>query len=278
MKKNLLPMLVLFASFATTAQTSLMSYNIKYANENDGENSWSQRKEHLTQQLKFYEPDIVGMQEVLQEQLDHFGKELPQYESIGVAREDGKQKGEFSPILYKSDKYELLEQSTFWLSETPEKPSLGWDADYKRVCTYAKFRNKNTGTDFWVFNTHFDHMGVQARKESARLLLEKMQTINTEELPLFLMGDFNLEPDSAPIQSLLEHLKDSKATATKVSFGPEGTFNAYEFGKPAQRRIDYIFLNKQGPKVLKYAVLTDSKELKYPSDHFPVYISVDFQE
>lgn len=268
--------LFLFPMFLLQAQEiQVMTYNVKYANENDGENSWSKRKQFITNQLNFYEPDIMGLQEVLFSQIQHFTSEIGGYNFVGKAREDGKQKGEFTAILFKNEKFELIEDHTFWLSETPGKVSTGWDAALPRVCTYALFRDKNTGKKFWFFNSHFDHVGTEARTESARLILKKIEEVNTENLPVVLTGDFNLEPESEGIKLISEKLKDSRNTANTV-FGSEGTFNGYQFDKPASRRIDYIFVN-ESVEVKKYAVLTDSKEMKYPSDHFPVITILEFR-
>ncbi len=265
------------ASATMQAQISVMSYNIKYANENDGENSWSHRKDHLTNQIKFYEPDIFGVQEAVLEQLEHFEQNIQAYKYVGVGRDDGKEKGEFSAIFYKKDAFELLEEDTFWLSETPREPSKGWDAAYPRVCTLALFQKKDSGEKFYVFNTHFDHVGEKARAQSVKLIMKEINRINDENLPVVLMGDLNLEPETEPIQFLSGQLNDSKAVAEKVVFGPEGTFNGYNFNEPVTRRIDYIFTTDDF-QVLKYAVLSDSKDLKYPSDHLPVMVKLHLKK
>ncbi len=268
--------LTLIFSFSLNAQIEVMSYNIKYANENDGENSWSLRKDHLANQIKFYQPDIFGVQEAVLEQLEYFEGTMPEYNYVGVGRDDGKTKGEFSAIFYDSNRFEVLKENTFWLSKTPDEISVGWDAALPRVCTYAKFRDKNSGENFWVFNTHFDHVGERAREESAGLIWKKMQELNSEGLPVILMGDLNLEPNAPGIKFLSEKLNDSK-TIAELDFGPEGTFNGYNFLEPVKRRIDYIFTSKENIEVLKYAVLSDSWELKYPSDHLPVLVQLKFK-
>ncbi|HSP12436.1 MAG TPA: endonuclease/exonuclease/phosphatase family protein [Salegentibacter sp.] len=272
-KSSLLFFLAILLTFPVTAQLEVMSYNIKFANETDGENSWSKRKAHLANQIKFYEPEIFGVQEALVSQLQHFLSEMDAYQYVGVGRDDGKDAGEFSAIFYDVRKVEILDQGTFWLSETPEKPSKGWDAAFPRVCTFAKFREKDSSKEFWVFNTHFDHVGVQARKNSTKLIYERISELNNEKLPVILMGDLNLEPDAEEIQFLSEKFDDSKKVAN-LDFGPEGTFNAYDFSKPIIRRIDYIFTSKDNIEVEKYAVLSDSWELKYPSDHLPVLVQL----
>src|SRR5690606_19532304 len=169
---------------AMQAQTKVMSYNIKYANENDGQNSWSLRKEFLTNQIKFYQPDILGLQEAVQLQIEHFSENLPEYAYTGVGRDDGKTKGEFSAIFYNKETYDILEDGTFWLSPTPNEASVGWDAALNRICTYALFKSKSTGEAFWVFNTHFDHVGEQARRESVHLILEKISEFNKDDHPV----------------------------------------------------------------------------------------------
>ena len=266
-------LMLLFAGFPVKAQLSVMSYNIKYANENDGENSWSKRKDHLAAQIQFYEPHIFGVQEALHSQLEFLKAEIPGYDYFGKGRDDGAQKGEFSAIFFKAEKFELQEEGTFWLSPTPEVPGKGWDADYPRVCTFGKFRNKESGQEFWVFNTHFDHVGVEARAQSVKLIHKKMQQLNKDNLPLILMGDLNLEPETEEVNFLQNHYKDSKEVA-KLVFGPEGTYNAYNFDKPVTRRIDYIFVSED-IKVKKYAVLSDNRELRYPSDHLPVLVELE---
>ena len=255
------------------AQLEIMSYNVRYANENDGENSWSLRKNYITNQIRFYEPDIFGVQEAVLEQLEYFGDNLENYNYLGVGRDDGKSKGEFSAIFYKTKKFNVLQKNTFWLSETPQKISVGWDAAMERICTYALCEEKETGKKSWVFNTHFDHIGEEARRESADSVLAKIAEVNSENLPVILMGDFNLEPETPGILKISEIMNDSRHFS-KFQFGPEGTFNGFKFSEPVSRRIDYIFTSKGNIDVLKYAVLTDSKDQKYPSDHFPVFVEL----
>ncbi len=277
MKNAFLFIICLFLQVNLQSQEmEVMTYNIKYLNETDGENSWSKRKDHLTNQIKFFEPGILGVQEAVKEQLEHFKSHLEGFEYLGEGR-DGGEKGEFTAIFYDTAKFELLEEDTFWLSETPEQPSKGWDAAYPRVCTFAKFRENESGKEFWVFNTHFDHQGVEARQESSRLIVNKMNEINKQDLPVILMGDLNLEPETEEVTFLSDKMEDSKIVANHV-FGPEGTFNGYTFSEPVDRRIDYIFLSKGDFKVLKYAVLSDSKDLRYPSDHLPVMLVINFRK
>ena len=271
MKFHSLVLLAVIFSFPATAQVSVMSYNIRYATESDGENAWSERKDYLAKQVAFYEPGILGVQEALQEQLEFLDEELEDYKWFGEGR-DGKNKGEFSAIFYNTEKFEVLDMGTFWLSETPHRISIGWDAALNRICTYGLFREKASGKEFYVFNTHFDHLGEVARLRSAELIVEKIKNINAENLPVVLMGDFNLEPASSALAPILGYLNDAKAVASEVAYGPEGTFNGFKFHEPVTKRIDYVFTSPEGIEVLKHGVLSDSKDLKYPSDHFPVLV------
>ena len=173
MKKIFLLVLSSWLIVSVFAQShSFMTYNIRYATERDGVNAWSNRKAFLSDQIKFYSPDVFGIQEGLLRQVSYLDSALTQYQYIGVGRDDGKEKGEFSAIFYDTEKLKVIENSTFWLSETPEKISIGWDAAMERICTYALFENLVSGQKFYVFNTHFDHIGKVAREKSADLILK----------------------------------------------------------------------------------------------------------
>lgn len=267
---------MLFFAILNAQQIAIMTYNIKLDYPKEGENSWANRKPFLINQLKFNAPDILGVQEALPNQMKDIDSALVTYNFVGVGRDDGKNEGEYSAIFYKKDLFEVLESSTFWLSETPEKASLGWDAAYHRICTYGLFRNLKTNKVFWVFNTHLDHVGTQARMKSAKLILNKIKQLNSNNLPVILMGDFNMEDTHESIKYISENLRDSKLVADTV-VGPSGTFNNFEFGKPVTRRIDYVFLSNDFI-VNKYTVLSDSNEGKYPSDHFPVMVDITFMK
>ncbi len=275
MKKIILLLAVSFGLFSTSLSQSIkiVTYNIRYDNPNDGENRWDNRKEFLTDQIKFYEPDFLGTQEGLAHQICFLDSVLSQYDYIGVGRNDGKSDGEFSAIFYNSEKLTPIKYSTFWLSETPAIPSKGWDAALNRICTYGLFENKTTKERLWVFNTHFDHRGVKARNNSAKLIIRKIRELNKGNLPVVFMGDLNLEPESEAIKYLSTQMNDARSVS-KIKFGPFGTFNGFNLDKPVTKRIDYIFVSKGNVKVKKYAVLSDSKDLRYPSDHLPVYAEI----
>ena len=278
MKTNILFIIISVLTIATiNAQTTkVMSYNIRYDNPNDGENSWVNRKELLCSQLAFYEPDVFGIQEALPNQVQDISNALPKYTFVGIAR-DGIGKGESSNIFFKKDKFKLLEQNTFWLSETPEIISKGWDAALNRICTYALLKENKTKQIFWIFNTHLDHQGEIARTKGIELILYKIKMLNTQNYPVIFMGDFNSEPTEERIINLKTKMIDSQEISEEKPFGPSGTFNAFKHNEPVLKKIDYIFLSKENHfKVKKYAVLSDSKDLKYPSDHLPVYVEIRF--
>jgi endonuclease/exonuclease/phosphatase family metal-dependent hydrolase len=249
---------------------TVLTYNIRLDVASDSLNRWDNRKDFLIGQLNFYEPQVFGVQEGLLHQLEEIKSGMPGFTYIGKGREDGLKNGEFSAIFYNTHELELLEENTFWLSKTTDLPSLGWDAAIKRICTYGLFKTKNGAQNFWVFNTHFDHIGEEARKESVFLIIEKIQELNVQNFPVILTGDLNLEPDHPSILLLSSTMHDSHIYAGDNAFGPEGTFNGFNYCEPVTRRIDYIFLSQNGFKILKYAILSDSKDMRYPSDHFPV--------
>ncbi|MDN3596646.1 endonuclease/exonuclease/phosphatase family protein [Zunongwangia endophytica] len=274
MKKILSALTLICCLTSTFAQTKLMTYNIKYANETDGENSWSYRKDWITNQIKFYEPDIFGVQEALHTQIAYFDEQMPNYKYIGVGRDNGKQEGEYSAIFYNTNKLEVLKSNTFWLNENPTEIKKGWDAVLPRICTYGLFENKESGEKFWHFNAHFDHVGVKARQESAKLIFNKIQELNTEDYPVVLTGDLNLTPETKSIQYLSDKMLDAKSVA-ELAFGPTGTYNGFNFSEPVITKLDYVFVSKNGFKVKKHAVLSDSKDLHYPSDHLPVMVILE---
>lgn len=261
---------IVMTSGAYAQDLSVMTYNVKLDYPKEGKNSWTDRKEFMANQIKFHEPDVFGVQEPMPNQMVDLDKLLEHYSYVGVGRDDGKNEGEYSAIFFNTKTIKVLESSTFWLSETPDKVSKGWDGFCNRVCTYALFQHKKTKEKFWVFNTHFDHVGKVARKNSTTLILDKINTLNTDKLPVFLTGDFNMEPQNENISTITQTLLDSK-TVAEIVHGPEGTFNGFNFNKPVNRRIDYVFVSNS-IKIKKYAVLSDNWDLKYPSDHFPVIV------
>ena len=273
----LLVVLLIVSCVSEKETLNIMTYNIRYDNPNDGENQWSKRKEFLANQITYNEVDIFGIQEGLHHQVQYLNSSFENFSYVGIGRDDGKEKGEYSAIFYNSNKFKVIESDTFWLSETPREISVGWDASMERICTYALIESEKSNQRFWVFNTHFDHIGAVARLESSKLIFNKIEEINSKQLPVFVMGDFNLLPASDPIKYLSNVLNDTKQICLSKPFGPTGTFNGFKFHKPVEDRIDYIFTNKEKVQVNKYAVLSDSKDCKYPSDHLPVLIEVEIK-
>lgn len=278
MKKILLALCILFCTFSLKAQcTKIMTYNIRLAFKGDGPNFWNNRKDYFCSQLKFYSPDIFGVQEATPGQVSDIANALPEYGHFGTGRE-GVDKGEATTIYYKTDRFNVLDSSTFWLSDTPEKISKGWDGGYNRVCTYALFKDKKTKKKFWVFNTHLDNSGVEARIKGLQLIESKMKELNKKNYPQILMGDFNSEPSEIQVQDLKKIMNDTRDVSEEKPFGPSGSFNNFEHDKPVTLLIDYIFVSKTDKiKVKKYAILSDSKDLRYPSDHLSVYVEMEIK-
>ncbi len=276
---TILPMLILTSfSFAQKNEPiNAMSFNIRYDNPEDGPQNWHHRKENVVRMINFYDLDIIGMQEVLVGQLNYLKTNLKQYKTVGVGREDGKEKGEFSPIFYRKDRFKELKSGTFWLSETPQKVSKGWDAALERIATWVVLKDKTSGREFIFMNTHFDHRGNQARIESAKLLKQRSIEL-AGDLPLILTGDFNLVPESEGIKTLIE--TDGKNTLVNssnvadITYGPDWTTCGFD-NRPFHERkvIDYIFV-KGIKKVNKYAVFSEMLDDIFLSDHCPVFAQI----
>ncbi len=263
----------MITGFLSAQDLKLMTYNIKYDNVNDTVNNWNDRKAALVKLIKHYKASFVGTQEVLHRQLIYIDSSLSRFSYIGVGRDDGKRKGEYSPIHYDSIRFRVLEDHTFWLSETPGEISVGWDAAMERICTYGLFQEKSTGKKLYVFNTHFDHIGKVAREKSAELIAQKIEATNKEGHPVVLMGDLNLTPDTAPIQFLGSKFSDGQTITQSKFYGPRGTFNGFNPKMTVDRRIDYIFV--KGFQVKSYIHIDDRKENnKHISDHLPVLVAI----
>lgn len=251
---------------------TIIQYNIRMSTEADGENAWPLRKEKVTGLLKFHEADIFNVQEALPEQMDDLTTLMPEFDHVGVGRDDGIIKGEHMAVFYKKDRFQKIKDGMFWLSQTPEKPGLGWDAVCNRTVTWILLKDKITKKSFYVFDTHFDHRGNKAREESSKLILQRIKEINKENLPLILTGDLNLTPTSAPVQQILTQLNDAQEKSLTPHYGPVNTSGGFDV-KVLRAKIDYIFIN-DGVMVLRHGHLTDSFGLSYPSDHIPVLAEV----
>lgn len=285
--------------FAQKAAFNIATYNLRQQNESDARagNGWDVRVPHVADLIRFHEFDIFGTQEGFKSQLEDLKKRLPGYEYIGVGRDNGADEGEHSAIFYDTSKFDVIDHGDFWLSETPSKPGLGWDAVCVRICTWGHFRHKESGRDFLYFNLHMDHVGKTARVESAKLVKKRLTDLGAT-LPMFLSGDFNVDQFSPSYATIIEgNLLDDSHDRAKMVYEVTGTYNGYSPSRYTDSRIDHIFVSPN-VEVLKYGVLTDTyrtpvedgegeshanapQELKLkkykartPSDHFPVLISV----
>jgi len=282
---------------------NVATYNMRYANKSDSVNGngWGQRYPVITQLIQFHDFDIFGTQEGKYNQLTDLKSSLPDYNYIGIGRDDGKQEGEFSAIFYKTQKFTLIRKGDFWLSTITDRPNKGWDAVLPRICSWGEFKDKQTGFTFFFFNLHMDHVGVKARAESAKLVLAKVKEFAGNK-PAILTGDFNVDQTSESYNLINTSgiLKDAYELSP-IKYALNGTFNNFKSDNKTNSRIDHIFPSKQF-KVNRYGILTDNyrsansdttattsanfpKEVtlsKYiarePSDHFPVMAEVEYQK
>lgn len=296
--------MMLFALNISATTFTIATYNIRNANEGDSlaGNGWGQRYPYIAQLIQFHGFDIFGTQEGKYPQLEDLKNAMSGYDYIGIGRDDGKKAGEFSAIFYRTDKFEVLEQGNFWLSTETTYPNKGWDAALPRICTWGKFKEKKSGFIFLYFNLHMDHIGVQARSESAKLILRKIKE-QPSHIPVVLSGDFNVDQNNESYKLLNSSgvMKDAYDSAL-LKYAPNGTFNAFYPDRKTEQRIDHIFLSDDF-EVLKYGVLTDSYrspkkesqeseqnanfpketrmkkyDARMPSDHFPVMIVVSVDD
>ncbi len=263
-------------SFAqANAPLVVASYNLRYHTPNDGANAWPNRKEMVKNLVRYHEFDLFGTQEGLRQQLDDLA-ELAEFAFVGKGRDDGKTAGEHSAIFYRKDRFQPVQSGDFWLSQTPDRPSLGWDATCcHRICSWARFKDLATGREFYFFSAHFDHQGVEARRQSGKLMVEKIKAI-AGNAPVIFAGDLNSTPDTEQVQTLQTLLRDAFWVSEAPPYGPVGTFNGFKADAPLENRIDYVFVS-QGIQVLKYGVLTDQLQGRYPSDHLPVVTRILIQ-
>lgn len=279
-RKCILSLLLFFIATPAFSQNdstlNVMSFNIRYNNPADGEHAWPNRKDRVASMIRFHQADLVGLQEVLRGQIDDLEELLPQYNWIGVGRDDGEDGGEFSPIFYKQDRFNVLDAGTFWLSETPEViGSKSWDAAITRIANWALMQDLDSNQEFLFLNTHFDHRGEEARTNSATLIINRIETL-AQGRPIIVSGDFNVPPSTAAYDTMTSALHDSYLKSSITPHGPEGTFGGFEVGSTANdRRIDYIFVDSS-INVWRYAALSDQWNGSYPSDHLPVLIELSF--
>lgn len=263
------------AAPAASAPFNVATYNLRYNNPGDGPNAWPARKEAVKALIRYHEFDIVGTQEGLAGQIADLAQ-MEEFDHVGVGRDDGKHAGEHSAIFFSKSRFALLDKGDFWLSETPDRPSLGWDATCcHRLASWARLRDRASKRAFFVFSVHFDHEGEQARRASADLVLRKIAEIARGE-PAICVGDFNSTPETVQMRTMAAAMRDAARVSKAPPYGPSGTYNGFRLDAPMTERIDYIFVDRH-VEVLKYAVLSDSVERRYPSDHHPVVARVVFR-
>lgn len=247
----------------------VMTFNIRYNTPSDSADAWPHRKDMAASMIRLHGADVVGLQEALKGQIEDLQDRLPDFAWFGVGRADGKEAGEFSPIFYREDRLDLLDHDTFWLSTTPSEPgSKSWDAAIERIATWGIFRDRATGEEVFVLNTHFDHVGEEARLESARLIVDRLAALAGDR-PVVVMGDFNATPGSAPYEAMTAGmLRDAMHASEHPHHGPTSTWTGFREIVP-DRRIDYVFVN-DGFRVVQHAILSDQWDGRFPSDHLPV--------
>ncbi|SKB74621.1 Metal-dependent hydrolase, endonuclease/exonuclease/phosphatase family [Sphingobacterium nematocida] len=271
MKKSLILIFLLGYLIDGIAQElSAASFNIRLKTNSDVGNMWDDRKDPVCDLIRFHEFDIFGIQEAFIEQVQDMQERLTDYSYVGVGRDDGASKGEHSAIFYNNKRFKMLKNGTFWLSDSDtEKPNKGWDAALPRICTWGIFQDKKNGKKLIFMNTHFDHIGVEARRESAKQILSKAKEF-AKDLPLILTGDFNIDEKNEAYFTLANSgiVQDAYELAA-IKYAPNSTFNGWGKSLKENGRIDHIFITKPF-KVLKYGILTDTYMGKFPSDHFPI--------
>jgi len=259
-------LIMVFSAFSQ--ELKILTYNIRFDNPADGVHAWNNRKENMMRFLNSERPDIMGFQEVLLNQLDYLRSGLINYNYFGVGREDGKHKGEFSPVFFDKEKYNLDSCFTLWLSETPGKPSKGWDAVLERIATFVILKIKDRNNTILVVNTHYDHVGNKARTESSNLIRKRINELNFDQV--ILMGDLNSEPSTEAARIFMNDEFSDSASCNDIS-GPSITFSGFEATDYNNGpRIDYIFLKRV--KCLSYEVKTPVTPYGNLSDHLPVIV------
>ena len=254
-------------------ELKVMSYNIRLGVANDGTNSWQFRAPATPAMLEAQKPDVFGVQEAHDFQIAFMEEFCRNYKSVGVGRENGKKEGEHMSIFWNKKTVSLLKWGTFWLSETPEDPSMGWDAACKRTATWALMKDKKTGRKFYFVNTHLDHVGKQAQKNGLKLIVDRIATINPQGYPMVLTGDFNIRPDNPALADLDKIMQSARKIAPKTD--NRNTFNGWSVKKTAEV-IDYIYVS--GFSACKeYRTVTDKYlERPFVSDHYPIFARLVF--
>ncbi len=256
------------------SELKIMTFNIRYGSADDGENSWRNRKQILLDVIKDFNPDLLSMQEALKFQLDELLEQMPNYSFAGVGREDGKISGEYSPILFSKERFELDTTETFWFSDTPNLPgSKTWGNNFTRICTWAKLLDKVNQKYFHLLNLHLDHQSIPSRIKSAEALIAKIKNF-AEILPTIITGDFNTVEEEETIKIIKSFGLIDTYRILHVKSGNEGTFNDFK-GIDTNDKIDYIFISRDF-RSKESEIIKTNVNGKYPSDHFPVTAILEF--
>ena len=248
-------------------ELKVMSYNVRMGVAKDGTNSWQHRCPATIEMLNAQKPDVFGVQEAFDFQIAFIEEFANDYKCVGVGRDDGKTKGEYMSIVWNKKRVKLLKWGTFWLSETPDVPSKGWDAHCRRTATWALMKDKKTGKKFYFVNTHLDHKGKDAQKNALKLIVDRISSINPEGYPMVLTGDFNITPDNAALTELDKRMDSSRKVAAQTD--NHHTFNGWS-KKKSDKIIDYIYISGFS-SCPEYRTVTEKYgEVPFVSDHYPI--------
>jgi endonuclease/exonuclease/phosphatase family metal-dependent hydrolase len=254
-------------------ELKVMSYNVRTGTANDGTNSWQFRCPATIEMLNEQKPDVFGIQEALESQLLFITENIKDYKQVGVGRDNGKKKGEFMSIFWNTKTVSMIKWGTFWLSETPDVPSKGWDAACKRTATWALMKDKKTGKKYYFVNTHLDHKGTQAQKNGLALIVSKIKEMNPKGYPMVLTGDFNIKPDDPALVDLDKIMVSARNVALTTDHLQ--TFNGWGKAK-SDLVIDYIYISGFS-RCIEYQTVTKKyADRKYISDHYPIYATLIF--
>jgi len=275
MKYFFVGLLLLLLQNVSGQELGVLVWNIRFASTQDGADRWELRRNELISYITEHEPAMIGLQEVLHGQLQDMLSVMNQYQFTGVGRDDGKNQGEFSPILFDTTRITMLQSGNFWLSETPDTVSVGWDALLPRICTYGLFEWKESGQIFWFFNTHFDHIGEQARIASAKLIQQRIIEINSSNSPVIFAGDLNSEAQDETIVLLQNRWNDAFLNKPAEITFHEGTYCTFDPEYKPKKRIDYIFYKNLELKYFEH--LTQKRNNgRWMSDHLALWARFSF--
>lgn len=258
----------------TPSQITILSYNIRHGEAQDGTNAWVLRYPASAMMIEDQKPDVFGLQEALSYQVQYMQEYTTDYKHVGVGRDNGKKEGEYMAVFYNTNTIKLLKWGTFWLSDTPDEPSVGWDAACKRTATWTLMQDKNSGKKFYYVNTHLDHIGKEAREKGLSLILEKMAQMNTDGLPVVLGGDFNMTSDDPAMAEVNRKMKSARLQAPRSDMGY--TFNDWGKRQEGEQPIDHIYYTGFSSCPVFEVIRKEYYGRKFISDHFPIKATLIF--